>query len=170
MRWQEWHKFKRGVYFVQCNATGYVKIGYSTYIGDRVQALNQQSVRGVSLLFAFSGSKSDEGNLHWRCREWRVHGEWFAPVPGLFKIIAEKRRIFGPDSMRIKSWKGFAGLRQEDDVESASAALTLIECAVEMLAQAGVADTDIRVAVEEIISNCDAPSLEERPTLVSGGQ
>lgn len=136
MRWQEWHRFKQGVYFAQCNATGYVKIGYSSYIGDRVKELSQQSVRGISLLYAFPGDKSDESRLHYRCRDWHVRGEWFAPVPDLFKVIAEKRLRHGPDTMRIKTWRGFSTRRTEEAVDAVAAALTMIECGVAMLKRA----------------------------------
>jgi predicted GIY-YIG superfamily endonuclease len=85
------------VYFIQCNASGCIKIGYSRDVVSRVRALNQQSVAGVRLLYSVNANEKDESALHREFREHltRQNSEWFHPAPALLKKIAYLKARYG---------------------------------------------------------------------------
>lgn len=62
---------------------GHIKIGISTNVQHRMQAL------GTELLASFPGSFRDEQAMHRRFAEFSVGGEWFLDVPEIRDLIDE---------------------------------------------------------------------------------
>jgi hypothetical protein len=81
------------VYFVRCPLNGFIKIGYSW--GDpesRFQMIQVHSPVPVKRHAVMVGDETLEFKLHSRFDEYRDHGEWFKPSPGLDAFIAEHAR------------------------------------------------------------------------------
>jgi hypothetical protein len=77
----------RGVYFVQDELTGYIKIGYAANIPSRVSTLRIGNPHGVRLVGVLNGWKREEQALHDRFREYQRSGEWFRPARRLVEFI-----------------------------------------------------------------------------------
>lgn len=76
------------VYFIEDNATGHVKIGYTSRTVNRRKAEGQTFNPGVlSTVVETYGTLADEGNLHHIFYAFRVHGEWFRKSPLLEELI-----------------------------------------------------------------------------------
>ncbi len=79
------------IYFIQCQSTNNVKIGYTGGDPEKRKAeLQTGSAAGLNLLFTMPGEMSDEKKLHERFAASRVHGEWFRPTHEVLAfVIAE---------------------------------------------------------------------------------
>ncbi len=75
-----------GVYFVRGKATRLVKIGFSTDVGARIDALRAQSPDDLELLGVLQGTLQTERALHARFWELTHHGEWFRESPELIQL------------------------------------------------------------------------------------
>jgi len=76
------------VYFVQSECPiGYIKIGTTTNLKNRLSALNQGFPFRVKLLFSVNGCRNEEMVFHARFREYRVNCEWFLPKGNLLDFI-----------------------------------------------------------------------------------
>lgn len=77
-----------GVYFVQGEDGGPVKIGFSRNGAEpRLKALQCGSPVVLKLLAWIPAPQGLERALHAHLSEWREHGEWFEPVPELFEAM-----------------------------------------------------------------------------------
>ncbi len=76
------------IYFIQEPTELLIKIGYSTRISERVQAIARERWAPVTLLAQMDGDLKDEKRIHKQFSESRVRGEWFSPAPGLLDRIA----------------------------------------------------------------------------------
>lgn len=65
------------VYLIECSRTGALKIGWATCVPSRIRELQTGAPYPLVLLATFLGRLQDEGDLHRRFREARIHGEWF---------------------------------------------------------------------------------------------
>jgi hypothetical protein len=74
------------VYVMWRMSDGLVKIGYSTDVGKRLQALRTQH-GSLDVLFTFPGGREVERQHHERFAVHRVKGEWFRPEGELQKWI-----------------------------------------------------------------------------------
>lgn len=93
----------RGVYFIQGELSGLIKIGYSRNIVARICDLQSGSGEHVVLLGIVRGSSSIERNLHKRFDKYRRHGEWFEPDPVILKYVEQKtEKIDGAKFLRFK--------------------------------------------------------------------
>lgn len=77
------------VYVIE--AAGLVKIGTTVSIEERLSALRTGSPIPFSLLVSFPGDRGTEGELHYRFRDLRRHGEWFALEGELLDFIRVKQ-------------------------------------------------------------------------------
>ena len=76
------------IYFVQVGTTGPIKIGYSKRpIKERIAGLQAGHHDELVFLGAFTGSYTDEQNLHYFYSELRIRGEWFQPHRDLVRLI-----------------------------------------------------------------------------------
>lgn len=77
------------IYFIQDEAVGLIKIGYTGAedADQRLRALQTGCPAGLTLLHTMPGSKEDERALHQRFAAARSQGEWFRPVPALLQFL-----------------------------------------------------------------------------------
>jgi len=92
-KWQkEKHKWNNCVYFIGCQTTKQVKIGFSANVTKRFNALKSQSPVPLELLITIPGTKKDEKKLHKRFRKYRTHGEWFEPNKRIMRYLEKLRK------------------------------------------------------------------------------
>lgn len=72
-----------GVYFVEAVGTGFVKVGRSKNIAERVATLRANNGALLRLLRWDKGGAREERALHGRYDYYRSHGEWFIVFPHL---------------------------------------------------------------------------------------
>jgi hypothetical protein len=81
------------VYFIQEEGgTGPVKIGYTTFITDRIASLQTCHYRKLKIVALLPGSHHDEYVLHQRFQHTRLLGEWFEHTPELAGVIEDVRK------------------------------------------------------------------------------
>jgi Meiotically Up-regulated Gene 113 (MUG113) protein len=76
------------VYFATCRKAKAVKIGCSLDPHDRLRELQRCCPLPVKIEAVLPGNHSEEGNLHHRFRDVRLHGEWFRITAEIEAIIA----------------------------------------------------------------------------------
>jgi excisionase family DNA binding protein len=82
----------KGVYFVQPESGGLIKIGSSNDIGRRISEHQEGCPERLVILAAIKGAdRMVEYDLHSQFHLDRVQGEWFDPSPELLAFIAEHR-------------------------------------------------------------------------------
>ena len=83
------------IYFIQCQSTNNIKIGFTDGDPDKRKAeLQTGSAAGLNLLFAMPGDRATEKAWHSKFSADRVHGEWFKPTGELLcRILDESRKI-----------------------------------------------------------------------------
>lgn len=74
------------VYFVR-GAAGHIKIGFSSDVPKRIEALQCSSPEPLELLATMPGNMAIERALHSRFERARVAGEWFRPTDELLSFI-----------------------------------------------------------------------------------
>lgn len=79
---------KAVIYFIQGVDGGPIKIGISSRPRTRLQDIQICSPVLLRLLTTIPGDVAKELSLHIRFAPWRLHGEWFQPVPELIGYIA----------------------------------------------------------------------------------
>lgn len=75
-----------GVYFVKCEDTRHVKIGYSDNIRRRLVTLRISSPSHLHFIGWIDGDRSIETELHRRFADDRVRGEWFKDSEALQSV------------------------------------------------------------------------------------
>lgn len=75
------------IYFIQDGDDGPIKIGYSSEVEKRVQALVTSSHKNLKILFAMGGDMDKEKELHDLFDFAHKKGEWFWPVKSLVAFI-----------------------------------------------------------------------------------
>jgi hypothetical protein len=75
------------VYFIT-GAPGFVKIGYTTDLAKRIQALQIGCPLVIEVLAFARGDRSVEQDYHYKFRAWRQSGEWFKLCPDIRAEIA----------------------------------------------------------------------------------
>lgn len=83
------------VYVVQCQTTSHIKIGSSVSPEHRLVSLQIGSASRLSIVRTYRGDKALEGFLHGCCKQWKIHGEWFA-VAALGRIESVIDAIANP--------------------------------------------------------------------------
>ena len=76
------------IYFIQSGDAGYIKIGHTNDIRQRLTSLQTGSGEVLHLRATMNGTDNDEKRLHQRFKRARKHGEWFEPTPKLLTFIA----------------------------------------------------------------------------------
>lgn len=79
---------RRRVYFVQGQYTKLIKIGFSFNPKARLKALQLGSPDPLVLLGVMPCWEASEAILHEDFKQYKVHGEWYAPGEKLLKYIA----------------------------------------------------------------------------------
>jgi hypothetical protein len=75
------------VYFIT-GAPGFVKIGYTTDLAKRIQALQIGCPLVIEVLAFARGDRGVEQDYHYKFRAWRQSGEWFKLCPDIRAEIA----------------------------------------------------------------------------------
>ncbi len=80
---------KRIIYFIQAGDDGLIKIGSSTNVNQRLNALQSASPEKLRLLVSINDNKDNslEKQLHSKFAKDRIRGEWFNPSTELMYII-----------------------------------------------------------------------------------
>lgn len=77
------------VYFMRrADGVGPVKIGCSKWPQERLQSLQVWSPEKLEIVAAVPGTFTDETRLHRQFAAYRLHGEWFEPVPPVLAAVA----------------------------------------------------------------------------------
>lgn len=85
-----------GVYYVQGELTGLIKIGLSNNVQKRlnnIQGSPPDRIRVLAIDWRNADRGHVEAELHQRFRASRAHGEWFEPTPELLAHIAAVRSV-----------------------------------------------------------------------------
>lgn len=77
------------VYFIQAGECGPVKVGFTSNLKERLDALQVGHPENLRLLGARQGGPAEEAELHRRLAAHRVRGEWFAPAPEVLSAVEE---------------------------------------------------------------------------------
>jgi hypothetical protein len=82
---------KHFVYFLEDEATGLVKVGYTFkgYLPTRIRTLEREIGHSLTLRATTPGGRRVEQSVHVALLATRAHGEWFRPSPGLAALIAQ---------------------------------------------------------------------------------
>lgn len=94
---------KEYVYFLESSDGTAVKIGFSTNIPLRIQALKPKHP-GIKLIGTMPGGYHKEHALHRKFSEYRLSGEWFATAEPVRKFIAKwpvKKKSLDVDSAAL---------------------------------------------------------------------
>ncbi len=75
------------VYFVANRRAAAIKIGFSTYRGNRMSSLQTACSDKLEMLLEAPGSRDFERELHQRFSPLRISGEWFRMTPALVAFI-----------------------------------------------------------------------------------
>lgn len=67
------------VYFIQCQKTGIVKIGYAKQPKKRLKVFQTGYPFDLKLVAVIEGDRSFEHQVHLNFKACRVRGEWFIP-------------------------------------------------------------------------------------------
>ena len=84
---------KPGIYFVQAEDGGLIKIGWSIDCEHRLRDMQIGSPVRLKLLVIVPGNRKRERQLHQHWAHLRAHGEWFRPAPELLESIAHSQRL-----------------------------------------------------------------------------
>lgn len=76
------------IYFVRCQSTGRVKIGFSEKPWLRFVKIQADCPTELVMAAIIDGDMGDEGALHAAYAQYNVRGEWFAEVGELRDFIA----------------------------------------------------------------------------------
>jgi transcriptional regulator with XRE-family HTH domain len=74
------------IYFIS-SERGYIKIGFSKHVYDRLKALQIANGEKLTLLKFYPGTKKQEKALHKRFKKLHLKGEWFMPGLELTNFI-----------------------------------------------------------------------------------
>ena len=77
------------VYFIRGASTGAIKIGYTTDLNGRFNALQGASSETLEVLCAVNGDRELEARFHKRFADCRIRGEWFEATDELLAFIAQ---------------------------------------------------------------------------------
>jgi hypothetical protein len=75
------------IYFVQDQATCFIKIGYAAEARNRLSGLQVGNPLQLVLLATMPGDRDSEAALHRRFAEYHTRGEWFRPGPNLLRFL-----------------------------------------------------------------------------------
>jgi hypothetical protein len=76
-----------GVYFIQCQTTHRIKIGFSCNPAARFKTLQTAAAGELRWLGFLPGDRSVERDLHARFSKARVNREWFRAAPDVLRYI-----------------------------------------------------------------------------------
>lgn len=83
-------------YFARPIQGGPIKIGYSAWPELRAGSLHWRHGDSVEILAILDGGRLRERELHGLFAEYRITGEWFAPVQEILDFIERPFRLLGP--------------------------------------------------------------------------
>lgn len=81
------------VYFIQAGESGNIKIGISRSVISRLRKMQTDMPEKLRLHLVIAGDLTTERNLHAELKDFRVHGEWFAPHPSVLKKIDDLKSL-----------------------------------------------------------------------------
>lgn len=87
------------IYFVEAMEFGRIKIGYSSRVSNRIEALQKQSPTELRQLLTIPGGPTEEAQLHRIFKSARAYGEWFTVTADLRAFIEKLRDAADPLSI-----------------------------------------------------------------------
>ena len=100
LKYQDRKKYPGFVYFVQGESGGPIKIGYTANVSNRIKELQTGYPDALKLLLAIPGNINNEQVLHSKLKEYRLHGEWFKPVPAVLNVMEELQAKYNTDLIK----------------------------------------------------------------------
>ncbi len=111
------------VYFIQCENTGPIKIGFTKDIKKRFYGMQTGNPFKLNMLFNYRANRQTEEMFHEWFRGVNVRGEWFWPTPKLLEMIEEckaweKDRVYkdpishSDDLMTKRQWLSLVRYRK----------------------------------------------------------
>lgn len=120
------------VYFAQAHWGGPIKIGYSFMVEQRINTVAGCLPFDLVEIGSFPGYRFQEHFLHCWFAKYRIRGEWFQPVPELWRAAMEARtqgRLTWVPSDMVDSttlkFKDFPELLSRREIETAELAEAL---------------------------------------------
>lgn len=92
---------KSCIYFIQAESNGYIKIGFSNDITNRITSLRMACPCKLKVLLVLSGGVNIEALHHNHFKEHHSHGEWFRPHESLLQYIEENQKYCLRKSLNI---------------------------------------------------------------------
>lgn len=86
--WATWTDARSGVYFIEANGTGLVKIGYGNPVRSRYELLRAASPYPLQLRCIVPGDAKTEREFHKRFKAYHHYNEWFRIEGELADFIA----------------------------------------------------------------------------------
>lgn len=125
------------VYLFRCNASGYLKVGFSLDVAKRAAQFEDALPLGVSVVSFVTGGRVLEKELHIEFSAHRARREWFHPHPRIIERFAELRTKWGPwaDDPSIEIDGGVRSFHARS--EHARVAAVVLEHAVHLLERIG---------------------------------
>jgi hypothetical protein len=84
------------IYFIEAKEFNRIKIGYSSRVSNRVEALQKQSPTELVQLLVIPGNNQEEAQLHRIFKPARTYGEWFDATAELRAYIEKLRTAENP--------------------------------------------------------------------------
>lgn len=81
------------VYFAAPLVPRIIKIGLTAHPQNRLDDLAKYSPEPLQFLAMAPGGYRDEQHIHWLCRDYHSHFEWFFPHPFLQALIEDVRLL-----------------------------------------------------------------------------
>jgi hypothetical protein len=148
--WGRAAKLPGYIYFIQCESTENIKIGFSANHPDtRLAAIQSTSPGALRRLGYLRGSRILEQRLHKSFKKWRLWGEWFAPGPEIIAYIQVRGKRW---SSVIKKGKGSALFARARELASCDGKLKPLpshsEATAVMIRQTFLLDWDLIRVIE----------------------
>lgn len=85
---------KASIYFIQAGEDGPIKIGWAVNPEARMRTFQTANFLPLRMLFSeryrsILFAKAIESDLHTEFKDYRIHGEWFAPESRLIRAISD---------------------------------------------------------------------------------
>lgn len=102
------------VYFVQGAKTKRIKIGFSCFVENRLEALAFSSPDDLRTLLIMPGCKRVEAFLHSAFAHTRLHGEWFRNSRPIHQFIELAYRSGHAHALKVIGWQEFPTREQTE--------------------------------------------------------
>ncbi len=141
------------IYFIEAKEFARIKIGYSSRVSSRAEALQKQAPTELVQLLTIQGGPAEEAKLHRIFKSARAYGEWFNATPDLREFIEELRSASHPlDVIEAAYLKLEPSKRKRAATKSAKQKEYEQTLLTRFVAHEGWSERDFRAAGEDLRS------------------